>query len=67
MFANCFFEKRILRCCGDMVFVKYPRWRMTSLFVHAFLSFNISETRHAIKNLTTDIIVISMVLINKLK
>ena len=45
MFANCFFKKRILPCCDVM----------DNSCLCPFLSFNISETKHVIKNLKADV------------
>ena len=61
MFANCFCKKKILPCCDVMDFfnIQDGGWLVS-------LSFSI-ETKHIIKNLTTDIVVTSKAVVDKPK
>ena len=65
MFANCFFKKIISPVCDVMDFLNIQDggWLLSL----SFYSFNVSKTKHVIENLATDIIVTSMVLIDKAK
>ena len=65
MFANCFFKKIISPVWDVMDFLNIQDggWLLSL----SFYSFNISKTKHVIENLATDIIVTSMVLIDKAK
>ena len=60
-------RKEFYPAVTSWIFFEYPRWRMTIACLCPFSSFNISETKHFIKDLTTDIIVTSEVLIDNLK
>ena len=59
-------KKIILPSCDVMDFLNIQDGGVMRIgFFSFFLSFNISETKDVIKHLTTDIIVTSMLLINK--